>query len=243
MGMITLKVKIRKETGKKVKKLRERGTLPGVLYGPKIEPQRLEVNQEDFKDVYRQAGASSLISLEEGDKKYLVLIHQLQTDPITSNPIHIDFFQPSLKEEIVAKVILVFEGEAPAVKELGGTFVRNISEAEVKALPQNLPHEIRVDISGLATFENSILIKDLNLPEGVKILKRQDDVVAFVASPEKVEEELQKPIEEKVEEVKTVEKPKKEAAIEETKELTSAVKTSEAKEKSMPAGRQAKAAK
>ncbi|MFH1894896.1 MAG: 50S ribosomal protein L25 [Patescibacteria group bacterium] len=229
--MITLKAKIRKETGKKVKKLREKGLLPGVLYGPKTESQRLEINQKDFEGVYRQAGESSLISLEAGDKKYLVLIHQLQADPITSSPIHVDFFQPSLKEEIVAKVPLVFEGEAPAQKELGGTFVRNLSEVEVKALPQNLPHELRVDISQLMTFENSILIKDLKLSEGVKILKGQDDIVAFVASPEKVEEELQKPIEEGVEEVKTVEKPKKEESIEKEKESTSVAKTPEAKEK------------
>ena len=229
--MVTLKSKIRKEIGKKVKKLREKGILPGVLYGPKTESLHLEINQEDFKEAYRQAGASSLISLEAADKKYLVLIHQLQTDPITLNPIHVDFFQPSLKEEIMAKVPIVFEGEAPAVKELGGTFIRNIAEVEVKALPQNLPHEIRVDISSLLTFKNSILIKDLKLPEDAKILKGQDDIVAFVASPEKVEEELQKPIEEKIEEVKKVEKPKKEEAIKEAKEPSSAAKTPEAKEK------------
>ncbi len=229
--MITLTAKIRKETGKKVKKLREKGILPAVLYGSKEEAQHLEVNQKDFEKVYHEAGASSLVSLEADGKKYLVLIHQLQTDPITSSPIHVDFFQPSLKEEIVAKVPLVFEGEASAAKELGGTFVRNISEVEVKALPQNLPHEIRVDISLLLTFENSILIKDLKLQEGVKILKGQDDIVAFVASPEKVEEELQKPIEEEVEEVEKVEKPKKEEVIEKAKEPSSAAKTQEAKEK------------
>jgi len=240
--MITLKAKIRKETGKKVKKLREKGILPGVLYGPKTESQRLEVSQKDFEEVWHQAGASSLISLEADDKKYLVLIHQLQTDPITLSPVHVDFFQPSLKEEIVAKVPLVFDGEAPAQKDLGGTFVRNISEVEVKALPQNLPHEIRVDISRLMTFENSILVKDLKVQEGVKIQKNQDDIVAFVASPEKVEEELQKPIEEKVEEVKTVEKPKKEESIE-PKEPAAATKTPESKEKPMPTGRQAKTAK
>jgi len=229
--MITLKAKIRKEIGRKVKKLRAKGILPGVLYGPKTESQRLEISREDFKEVYHQAGESSLISLEADAKKYLVLIHQLQTDPITLNPIHVDFFQPSLTEEIVAKVPLVFEGEAPAAKELGGTFVRNISEVEVKALPQNLPHEIRVDISSLLTFENSILIKDLKLPESVKILKGQEDIVAFVASPEKVEEELQKPITEEIEEIKTVEKPKKEESIENIKEPSVNVKTPETKEK------------
>jgi large subunit ribosomal protein L25 len=237
--MITLKAEIRKETGKKVKNLRAKGILPGVLYGPKTESQSLEINQKDFEKAYHAAGESSLISLEAGGKKYLVLIHQLQFDPLTLVPTHVDFFQPSLKEEITAKVPLVFEGEAPAVKELGGTFVRDISEIDVKALPQNLPHEIRVDISSLLTFENSISIKDLKLPEGVKVLRGLDDIIAKVSSPEKVEEELEKPIEEKVAEAEKVEKPKKEEGAAETKEVSSQ-KPQENKEKPMPTGRQAK---
>jgi len=237
--MIILKAKSRKELGKKVKKLRMQGILPAVLYGSKEKPQHLEINGQEFDKAYQQAGESSLISLEVDSKKFLVLIHQVQADPLSLRPIHVDFFQPSLKEEITAKVALVFDGEAPAVKDLGGTFVRNISEIEVKALPQNLPHEIRVDISSLLTFANSILIKDLKLPEGVKALRGQEDIVAFVASPEKVEEELEKPIEEKLDEVKTVEKPKKEGEVEEAKEPSSA-KASEGKEKSMPGGKQAK---
>jgi large subunit ribosomal protein L25 len=227
--MITLKAEIRKETGKKVKNLRAKGILPGVLYGPKTESQSLEISQKDFEKVYQEAGESSLISLEAGGKKYLVLIHQLQFNPLTLAPTHVDLFQPSLKEEITAKVPLVFEGEAPAVKELGGTFVKDISEIDVKALPQNLPHEIRVDISSLLTFENSISIKDLKLPEGVKALRGLDDIVAKVSSPEKVEEELEKPIEEKLTEAEKVEKPKKEEEAAETKEASS--KPQENKEK------------
>lgn len=216
--MITLTAKIRKDTGKKVNKLREKGILPAVLYGPKTEVQSLEISQKDFEKVYAEAGESSLISMEVDKKKYLVLIHDVQADPLTSKPTHVDFLQPALDEEIKASVPLAFEGEAPAVKELGGTFVKNISEVEVKALPQNLPHEIKVNITFLKTFEDSIKIKDLKLSEGVSIHRGQEDVVAFVASPEKIEEELEKPIEEKVEEVEKVEKPKKEEEVEEKKE-------------------------
>ena len=66
---------------------------------------------------------------------------------------------------------MIFEGEAPACKELGGTLVKNIHEVEVRALPQNLPHEIKVNIEGLKSFEDVILIKDLILPSLSKILK------------------------------------------------------------------------
>jgi len=203
--MLILSSKIRKDLGKKVKVLRKKGILPGVLYGPKIETRPLEIDLKEFEKIYKEAGESSLISLEIDKKKFLVLIHEVKLDSLTEKPTHVDFYQPSLKEEVTAEVPLVFEGEAEAVKDLGGTLVKNISEVEVKALPQNLPHEIKVNIENLKTFEDSILIKDLIVSKEVKILKEPKEVVVAVSPPEKVEEELEKPIEEKVEEVEKVE--------------------------------------
>lgn len=208
--MLSLSAKIRKQLGKKVKTLRKKGILPAVLYGPKIKTQSLEIDLKEFEKIYFEAGESSLISLEIENKKIPVIIHEVQRDPLTEKPIHVDFYQPSLKEEIVAKVPLIFEGEAPAIKELGGTLVKSITEIEVKTLPQNLPHAIKVDISKLKTFEDSILVKELKLPSGVKILRSLDDIVVSVSPPEKIEEELVKPIEEKIEEVEKIEEKKEE---------------------------------
>ena len=228
--MITLSAKIRKDIKRKLGKLRGQGRLPAVLYGKRIETQHLDLDLKDFEKVYQEAAESSLISLEvvtsshqksgsEGKKKFLVLIHEVQLDPLTSKPIHVDFYQPALDEEIEVKIPLVFEGEAPAVKELGGTLVKNIQEVAVRALPQNLPHEIKVNIDKLKTFEDSILIKDLVLPEKVKVQKEREESVALVLAPKRIEEELEKPIGEKVEEVETLEKPEKEETeqIEEVK--------------------------
>lgn len=105
---------------------------------------------------------------------------------------------------------MVFDGESSAVKELGGTLVKNIHELMIKALPQDLPKEIRVNVSSLKTFEDVILIKDLEVNEKIEILKDSKDVVVSVSPPEKVEEELKKPIEEKVEEIEKVKKEKEE---------------------------------
>jgi large subunit ribosomal protein L25 len=216
--MLSLSAKIRKEVGKKVKKLRSKGILPAVLYGPKTETASLEINEKEFEKVFQGAGESSLISLEVDKKKFLVLIHAIEIDAISKRPIHVDFYQPRLDEEITAVVPLVFEGEAAAVKEFGGTLVKNIHEVEVRALPQNLPHEIRVNIEKLKTFEDNILIKDLIIPKEVKILKGLEEIVALVFQKAKVEEELKKPVEEKVEEVEKVETKKKEERTEETEE-------------------------
>ncbi len=208
--MLNLSAEIRKEVGKNIKPLRAEGKLPAVLYGPKIKNISLELDYRDFEKVFKEAGESSLISLEiKGDKKtYQVLINDVQEDSLTSKFLHVDLYQPSLKKKIEAKVPLVFEGEAEAVKNLEGTLIKNITEVEIKALPQNLPHEIKVNIEKLKTFEDHIKISDLEISEEVEILKDAGEIVVSVVPPTKVEEELEKPIEEKAEEVEKVEEGK-----------------------------------
>lgn len=211
--MTSLTVKARKDLGKKVKNLRDKGILPGVLYGPKTESIPLEIDLKEFEKVFKTAGESSLITLNLGTKKFLVLVHSLELDVLSKKPRHVDFYQPNLDEEITADIPLVFEGEAPAIKDLGGTLVKNIHELEIKALPQNLIHEIKIDISKLKTFEDKLLVKDLEVPKEVKILKDPEAIIAFVSQLEKIEEELEKPIEEKVDQVEKVEEKKKEEEV------------------------------
>ena len=108
--MLTLAAKIRQNQGKKVKALRQQGVLPAVLYGPKIKNENLAVDLKEFEKVYEQAGESTLISLEVGGKKkYLVLVYDLERDPLKDTPLHVDFYQPSLEEKIKVKVPLILE--------------------------------------------------------------------------------------------------------------------------------------
>ncbi|XOB41430.1 MAG: 50S ribosomal protein L25 [Candidatus Nealsonbacteria bacterium] len=225
--MISLKVKQRKEED--LKKLRAQGKAPAVLYGPKMKNLNLEVDLKEFDKVYHEAGESSLISLDvSGQKeKFLVLIHDIQLDVLTDKPIHIDFYQPDLKKEVESTVPLVVEGESPAIKEFGGTLIKKISDIGVKALPQDLPREIKVDISNLKTFEDSIVVKDLSVSSKVKILKDPEEIIITVSAPQKVEEELEKPIEEKEPEI--VKKEKEEKPEEKKEEAP--VKASEEQEK------------
>jgi len=208
--MISISAKKRTSIGKKAKKLISKDILCGVLYGPEVKNQPVEMSLKDFEKIFGKAGQSSLISLDIEGKKFSVLIHDISKDPISGSFIHVDFYQPILTEKVEANVPLVFEGEAPAVKDLAGTLVKEFQEVLVKALPQDLPHEIKVNIELLKTFENEILVKDLNLPKGVEVVNEPEARVVSVLPPEKVEEELEKPIEEKVEDVEVVEKEKKE---------------------------------
>lgn len=221
--MLNLSAKIRKISGKKVKNLRKKGKIPAVVYGPEIKSLSIELNLKEFEKIFKEAGESSLISLKiEGgksqSKKFMVLIHDLAREPITLKPLHVDFYQPKLKEKVEATVPLVFEGESKAVEEMKGTLVKNISEVEVKALPQDLPKEIKVNIDSLKTFDDTILIKDLEVSEKIQVLKDPGEVVALVTSPEKVEEELEKPIAAPVGEPRLVGREEKVEGVEKVEE-------------------------
>jgi len=200
-------------------KKREKGMTFGVLYGPGLKNIPLEVGTKEFDKVHQSAGESSLVSLDSTDnsKKYLVLINDVQTDPLSGELIHIDFYQPNLEKKVEVSVPLHFEGIPPAVKELGGTLVKNFSELEIKAFPQKLPQAIKVVVDKLITFDDVITIKDLTVPEGVDILKQEDEIIALVVPIENIEEEISKPIEENVESVSKVEKKEKDKIEEEEK--------------------------
>ena len=107
--MVSLKAKIRENFGRKTKSLRKKGVLPAILYGIGIDNLPIEVDEKEFEEVYKEAGGSSLISLEVDDKKYQVLIHGFDKDPLRGKILHVDFYHPSSYKEVTAEVSFVFE--------------------------------------------------------------------------------------------------------------------------------------
>jgi large subunit ribosomal protein L25 len=222
---ITLKVQVRDIVGKKVKKMRTQDLIPAVMYGHKIASQNLMVNSLDFKRVYSKAGESALVELDSEGKKINVLIHDTQTDPMTGKVSHIDFFQVNMKEEVETEIPLVFVGEAPAVKEHGGVLVKSMDAIKVKCLPADLPEKYEIDLAKLATFADSIAVKDLKISDKVEILMDQETIIASVQAP-RTEEELST-LDTKVEEDVT----KVEGVIKETPAGAEAAPAEEKKEK------------
>jgi len=203
--------------GKQVRSLRQSGFIPAVLYGKGQEALSLQVPVKEFNKVLKQAGESTLVYINVGGESYPTIIHDVALDPVKDHVLHADFYKVSLTEKIKTKVPVVFMGESPAVKDLAGIFVRNINELEVEALPQNLPHEITVDISSLKNFGDQILVKDINLGSDVKIEAEADTILATIQEPKSQEEldaELAAPTAD-VEDVEIVEKKKEEVPAEE----------------------------
>jgi len=209
---IELKAEMRTVLGGKVRQLRRSGYIPAVLYGKGQKAVNLQVGGKDFAKVLKEAGESTLIYVNVGKESYPTIIHDVSRDPVKDGIIHADFYKVNLSEKIKTEVPVVFIGESPAVKDFSGIFVRNINELEVEALPQNLPHEITIDISVLKNIGDQILVKDVDLGSDVHIEAEPESILALIQEP-KSEEELQAELAEpstSVEDVEVIEKKKEE---------------------------------
>lgn len=192
--------------------IRNSGRIPAVLYGHGVENMNLTVNAIEFQKALRSAGESTIVELNTGSGVQPVLIHDVQLDPVKSNPVHVDFYQVNLKEKLTATVQIEFTGEAPAVKTGAGTLVKVMGEVEVESLPQDLPHNLTVDISSLTDFDKVILVSNIVLPKGVEMITDGEEVVAKVQPPRDVEAELAEPVVEDISKVEGAAETKPEAA-------------------------------
>jgi len=207
MKTLNLKAKTRKSDKDKSADLRSQLKIPAVIYGREIKNEHLLLEQSDFVKLYQEAGSSTLVDLIIDDKEpRKVLIQDVQFDPVSDDAIHVDFYQVKMDEEIEAEVELKFIGTAPAVKDQGGVLVKNFDSLEIKCLPADLPSEVVVDVSTLATFDDVIKIKDLEISDKVEVMQESDSVITTVTPPRSEEElaELDKEVEEDVEAVEGV---------------------------------------
>lgn len=191
METINLKAAVRAETGRAAKKLKVDKKIPAVLYGRGAENMNLSFDKQEFNKIYKEAGSSTIVTLQiEGQAPIKSLILEVQYNPVTDEIIHADLYKVNMKEEIHTEIPLEFVGEAPAVKDLEGNLITSKDAIEVKCLPDKLVSEIQVDISVLKTFEDSIKVGDLSIPEGIEVLADPEETVAMVSEP-RSEEELE----------------------------------------------------
>ncbi len=225
-----MRAETRNITGRKVKSLRREGFVPAVIYGHGFESLPIQVPVKDFEKVYAEAGESSVVYLNLGENNYPTIIQDVARDPMSDKFLHADFYKVRLDEKIKAKIPLNFIGESLAVKEFGGILVKNISEIEVEGFPQDLPHQIDVDISSLKELKEHILVKDLSVSSKLKIEADPESIVALVQEPIS-EEELKAQLETPAATPEEVEVVKKEKAEEEAPAEEEIAQTAKGEEK------------
>lgn len=185
-----LQVQKREKLGRGVKALRKHGLVPAELYGRSLENLHLSVPLKEFRKVFKIAGENTVVQVLLDGKKHPVLIQDVSYNPVTDEMESVDLYQVRMDEKLKVKVPLEFVGVAVAVKEKNGLLVKALQEVEVEALPNDLPHHLTVDISKLADIGQSIYVKDLAVPVGVKVLVNPDTVVVTATAKVTEEEEL-----------------------------------------------------
>jgi large subunit ribosomal protein L25 len=190
MDQITLNAKVR-DLSAKAKIIRREGRLPAEFYGHGVENASIDMDYQEFRKAYRVAGENTVIDLKvEGGEDRKVLVQQLDYDPVTDAFTHVEFINVRMDEEVTTNVPIILEGQAPAVKELAGMLMQNIDELEIRCLPGNLIHEIKVNVESLVDFNSSIHVSDIELPETITVMTDPERTIATVTPPreEEVEE-------------------------------------------------------
>jgi len=177
---VELKVEKREGRGsRQARHLRNKGQIPGVVYGHKQETIAVALSAEEFTRLIRHSTHVVDLRLDGGLEK--ALIRDLQWDHLGKDILHIDFMRVSTDERIEVPVRIELKGIAPGVTA-GGILDQPLHTLEVECLAIRIPDSIRVNINELQ-LGAAIHVKDLTLPEGVKPLADPDAIIVHVTAP------------------------------------------------------------
>jgi large subunit ribosomal protein L25 len=208
MELAKLKVEIRQDLGKgAARRLRRDNKLPGIYYGPGEESIKVQVDPVEIRAAVKAHEGSlpvfSVLGVQEAEKLSgsVVLVRELQTDPITHEYLHVDLMKVDLSKQITVEVPIHFVGTARGIK-LGGIMDEPIRKLEVNCFPSDIPEFIEVDVTNLEVGD-SIHIQDVRLPKACSVDTSNNYPVVSVILPKRVmevEEEAEAVAEEKEEE-------------------------------------------
>lgn len=180
-----------RQTDVSAKNIRKQGLIPAVYYGKGVDNVSLQMDYQNFRRLYRNAGDNTVIDLTvEGGETYKVLVQQVQYDPVSDEYTHVEFINVNMNEKVTTHVPVILEGQCAAVKELGGTLIQNLDEVEIRCLPADLIHEIKMDIAPLEDFHSALHVSDIVLSDKHEMITPPERTIATVQAP-RSEEELE----------------------------------------------------
>jgi large subunit ribosomal protein L25 len=169
----------------KITQLRDGDRVPAVVYGPKNDTLAIEIEYNPLYKVAKEAGLSNIITLKLDKKEIPVIIREYQKHSVSDRITHVDFLALDDKHRIVTEVPLEFVGVSSAVREQGGKLNIKNEKVRVDCFPKDLPNKIEVDLGILSELGQKLMISDLKVNSGVKILNNPNDPVVDVNIPKK----------------------------------------------------------
>lgn len=187
----TIAAEARSRAGKgTARATRLKGRVPGVIYGEKQTPELISVeSRELLKEMHKGSFFSRLFTIDIGGKTERVLARDVQLDPVSDRPIHVDFQRigKDSKVRIFIPVHFLDQDQSPGIKKGG---VLNIVRHEVEFFcqPDNIPEALSISLAGME-IGHSIHISAFDLPSGIKpVIQDRDFTVATIAAPTKEDE-------------------------------------------------------
>ena len=183
MSEIKLTLAKRTATGKKLGALRESGIIPSVIYGGKSEPVLAQSAYNETEKALLAAGYHSTLDLNVEGKTQMALVKNIDLNPVSRRIVNVEFQAVSADQAVEATTpITIINFEASEANKIHLVLSQVMEEIDVKAKPADLPKEIVVDATNLATSEDRIMIKDLPLPKGVELADKELDPEQIVAN-------------------------------------------------------------
>ncbi len=207
MENVVIKASKRDVYGKKVGQLRREGKLPGVIYGHHMEPISIVMDAREACRSMVGLTPSSIVTIDVDGEKHSALIRERQRNYLKNTFIHVDFQAVAADEKIRARIEVVLEGNAPAVKNFNGIVLHEKESIEVEALPAHLPERFIVNIDGLEKIGDMIRISDIAISDDITVFDDANDVIVSIAG---MKEEAEETEEAAADQPEVVEKGKKE---------------------------------
>lgn len=185
MRQVSLSAVKRDKTGKEcAKKLRKQGLIPAIVYGHNFDPVPISVKANELESIlHKYKGETLLFNLEvqNGETQRIqAILKDYQLHPVTDKIIHLDFVAIKEGETVSIDVPLEFVGR-PVGLTKGGVIEIFMHDLTVECLPSNIPDKIQVDISNL-DLGDVLHVKDIKVPEGVKVLDDPEDTVITIVA-------------------------------------------------------------
>ena len=175
-----LEARIREAKGKgAAKRLRAEGRLPAVIYDEKGKSTPIDISESEFAKLFKQVTKTTTVDIKLDDgSEIIAFVKDFQHDIISDRVRHVDFYAVDPDKMIRTKIRVRITGAPDAVR-LGGVFEAGLSEIEIECLPKDLPERVAVDVTSLG-LDKTILVKDLALGDGVRVLTPADAAIASV---------------------------------------------------------------
>lgn len=186
-----LVVSERTATGKKaIRKLRHEGFVPGVIYGDNKEPVLVSVQEKELlAECYTLAFLGHIIEAKIGSKTEKFLPKEIDFDPVTDRPVHIDFLRVSKNSKVKVSIAVEFinEDKCPGIKK-GGVINIVVHRLECLCSLDSIPEKIIVDLTDKDLGE-SFLLENLDLPNDIVPVNRERDAVIATLVESRIFEE------------------------------------------------------